>query len=122
LTDIIRPYLFERTSVDLLDKRLEDETRYSIEQQTALTEIETLDSKLMQHFHKKIQIQPTLTRKLVSFQANKPRPTYRWYKYKEAFSASLIEYLLSKYKILKSMFCNNSISKLSAPWKATEIL
>lgn len=99
MTDIIRPSLFERTSVELRDVRLKDETHYSIEQQTALTKIETLDSKLMQHFHKKIQLQPTLTRKLVSFQANKPRPTYRWYKYKEAFSASLIELLLSKYGI-----------------------
>ncbi len=40
-----------------------------------------------------------MTRQLVSFQANKPRPSYRWFKYKEAFSASLIEYLLSKYGI-----------------------
>ena len=99
MTDIIRPYLFERTSVDFLDKRLEDETRYFIEQQTALTEIETLDNKLMQHFHNKIRLQPELTRQLVSFQANKPRPVYRWYKYKEAFSASLIEIFLSKYGI-----------------------
>ncbi len=53
----------------------------------------------MQHFHSKIKLQPSLTRQLVSFQANKPRPSYRWYKYKEAFSASLIEYLLSKYGI-----------------------
>ena len=95
----MRPYLFERTSVDFLDKRLEDETRYFIEQQTALTEIETLDNKLMQHFHNKIRLQPELTRQLVSFQANKPRPVYRWYKYKEAFSASLIEIFLSKYGI-----------------------
>ena len=99
MTDIMRPYLFERTSVDFLDKRLEDETRYFIEQQTALTEIETLDNKLMQHFHNKIRLQPELTRQLVSFQANKPRPVYRWYKYKEAFSASLIEIFLSKYGI-----------------------
>ncbi|HBR21046.1 MAG TPA: DNA modification methylase [Nitrospiraceae bacterium] len=70
-----------------------------MEQQTALTEIETLDNKLMQRFHNKIKLQPELTRQLVSFQANKPRPTYRWYKYKEAFSASLIELLLSKYGI-----------------------
>ena len=99
MTDIMRPYLFERTAVALLDKKPEEETLYSIEQQTALTEIETLDNKLMQRFHNKIKLQPELTRQLVSFQANKPRPTYRWYKYKEAFSASLIELLLSKYGI-----------------------
>lgn len=99
MTDIIRPYLFDRISVDLLDKKPEEETLYSIVQQIALDKIETLDSKLMRHFHNKIKLQPELTRQLVSFQANKPRPTYRWYKYKEAFSASLIELLLSKYGI-----------------------
>ena len=77
----------------------ENQTDISIEQRTALTEIESLDHKLLQHFHSKIKLQPSLTRQLVSFQANKPRPSYRWYKYKEAFSASLIEYLLSQYGI-----------------------
>jgi len=99
VTNITSPYLFERTAVDFLNVKTEEETHYSIEQQTALTEIETLDNKLMQRFHNKIKLQPELTRQLVSFQANKPRPTYRWYKYKEAFSASLIELLLSKYGI-----------------------
>jgi hypothetical protein len=55
LTDIIRTYLFERTSGDLLDKKLEDETHHSIEQQTALTGIEGFDSKLEKHFHNKIK-------------------------------------------------------------------
>ena len=42
-----------------------------------------------------------MTRKLVSFQANKARTYYRWYKYKEAFSADLVEYLFRKYKVVK---------------------
>ena len=72
---------------------------YSADQLTALNEIDILDSRLMEHFHNKIKLQPALTRQLVSFQANKLRPSYRWYKYKEAFSASLIETLLSQYGI-----------------------
>jgi DNA modification methylase len=36
---------------------------------------------------------------LVSFQGNKTRPIYRWYKYKEAFSATLVEFLLQRYGI-----------------------
>jgi len=92
-------FSFEESSVDFLDIKLENQACYSVEQQTALTEIDTLDSKLMQHFHNKIKVQPALTRQLVGFQANKPMSTYRWYKYKEAFSASLIEILLSKYGI-----------------------
>lgn len=85
--------------VDPLDIFPEDNVHSSIEQQTALAGIDAFDKELSLHFNKKIKLQPALTRQLVSFQANKPRPSYRWYKYKEAFSASLIETLLSKYEI-----------------------
>lgn len=64
-----------------------------------LAEINQLDQSLQEHFSGKLIVQPILTRPLVSFQANKNRPAYRWYKYKEAFSASLVEYFLEKYKI-----------------------
>lgn len=64
-----------------------------------LEKIARLDRELMQHFAKKLVIQNSLTRSLVSFQANKNKPVHRWYKYKEAFSAPLIEYLFQKYKI-----------------------
>jgi len=69
------------------------------EQYPGLTEIERLDKRLLQQFDGKVVVQPSLTRPLVSFQANKTRPVYRWYKYKEAFSASLIEHLFDEYKI-----------------------
>ncbi|GEM_PF-2705476 len=64
-----------------------------------LNEIERLDAELLEHFKGKMVVQSLLTRPLVSFQANKNRPIYRWYKYKEAFSASLVEYLIHKYGI-----------------------
>lgn len=67
---------------------------------TGLTDINQLDQSLQTHFQGKLMVQPVLTRPLVSFQANKTRPVYRWYKYKEAFSASLVEYFLEKYKIV----------------------
>ena len=38
---------------------------------------------------------PKLTRTLVSFQANKNTPYYRWFKYKEGFSAQMVHYLLN---------------------------
>src|SRR5438132_12702137 len=41
------------------------------------------------------QINPDLDRKLVSFQANYAVPFYSWFKYKEAFSAELVHYLLA---------------------------
>jgi len=68
-------------------------------QNNALREIDNLDKQLQHHFQTKFLVQPALTRLLVSFQANKTRPIYRWYKYKEAFSASLVELLLQKYGI-----------------------
>ncbi len=69
------------------------------DQMQTLSEIDYIDFKLSQHFQDKFIVQPSLTRQLVSFQANKTMASYRWYKYKEAFSAPLVEYLLSRYGI-----------------------
>jgi hypothetical protein len=69
------------------------------EQLKELSKIDALDFKLSQHFNDKFIVQPALIRQLVSFQANKTMASYRWYKYKEAFSAPLVEYLLSRYGI-----------------------
>ncbi|MCI0348112.1 MAG: site-specific DNA-methyltransferase [Acidobacteriales bacterium] len=65
----------------------------------SLAHIAALDGRLEAKFRDRLKIQPQLTRQLVSFQANKERAGYRWYKYKEAFSASLVEYFLHKYEI-----------------------
>ena len=46
-----------------------------------------------------LRLDPSLSRALVSFQANKSRPVYRWFKYKEGFSADLIETLLTRHGI-----------------------
>lgn len=72
--------------------------RNSIEQHS-LGEIERLDSELEGSFKDKIVVKPSLTRPLVSFQANKTRSGYRWYKYKEGFSAALVEHLLANYGV-----------------------
>lgn len=71
----------------------------SDQENNGLGAIENLDRQMYQYFQNKFVVQPSLTRLLVSFQANKTRPTYRWYKYKEAFSASLVEFLTHKYEI-----------------------
>jgi DNA modification methylase len=65
----------------------------------SLDDIDRLDQDLKQYFRSKFLVQPSLTRSLVSFQANKTRPVYRWYKYKEAFSAALVENLFQKYRV-----------------------
>lgn len=66
---------------------------------TQIEKIRELDLSLFKHYQKQIFIDQNLNRKLVSFQANKDVKYYRWYKYKEAFSASLVEYLFEQYNI-----------------------
>jgi len=111
----------DRTLIDTLVITPENNTHNSIEQQTALAGINSLNKELSQHFNKKIKLQPTLTRQLVSFQANKPRPSYRWYKYKEAFSASLIENLLSKYGITSGKILDPFAGSGTALFAASDI-
>jgi DNA modification methylase len=64
-----------------------------------LAHIERLNLQAETRWADKLCVDSSLTRALVSFQANKGRAVYRWFKYKEAFSAGLIEHLLSKYRI-----------------------
>ncbi len=49
--------------------------------------------RLHRRFAARLEVNPLLTRQLVSFQASKSAPFYRWLKYKEAFSPDLVEYL-----------------------------
>jgi DNA modification methylase len=69
----------------------------------ALGHIEKLNLEAETRWADKLCVDNTLTRALVSFQANKGRAVYRWFKYKEAFSAGLIEHLLGKYRISKGI-------------------
>jgi DNA modification methylase len=75
----------------------------ALKQNIDLSEVERLDQDLYHYFQDKFRLDVSLSRSLVSFQANKTREVYRWYKFKEAFSASLVEYLLEKYKIVNGV-------------------
>ncbi|MFO0795175.1 MAG: DNA methyltransferase, partial [Candidatus Brocadiaceae bacterium] len=75
----------------------------AFKQNTALSEVERLDQDLYHHFKDKFHTDLSLSRSIVSFQANKTREVYRWYKFKEAFSASLVEYLIEKYTIVNGV-------------------
>lgn len=68
-----------------------------------LKNICSLDEKLLTYFQHIIKTDANLTRQLVSFQANKKLAAYRWYKYKEAFSAALVQHFLSEYDIPKGV-------------------
>lgn len=53
---------------------------------------------LYRAFADKLSLNPDLDRSLVSFQANKSTPFYRWFKYKEAFSSEFVRYILRNFK------------------------
>ncbi len=74
-----------------------------LRQKATLNAVEHLDQGLYHYFKDTFHLDPSLSRSIVSFQANKTREIYRWYKFKEAFSASLVEYLLEKYKIVNGV-------------------
>ena len=83
----------------MLSKRLREPK--DIRDDIFLGQIAELDKSLTEYFLNTLVVDNALTRKLVSFQANKARTYYRWYKYKEAFSADLVEYLFRKYRVAK---------------------
>lgn len=53
--------------------------------------------RLYDRLKDKLEVAYNLSRKVVSFQANKEEPFYRWFKYKEGFSSSLVKYFLEEY-------------------------
>jgi len=61
-----------------------------------LETIAQLDLSLKNKYESRMRVDPILNRKVVSFQANKDVPFYRWYKYKEGFSAYLVEYYIRR--------------------------
>lgn len=65
-------------------------------QTEALDLIRAQNVSLEARFADRISVNSFLSRRLVSFQANKDRPVYRWFKYKEGFSSTLVHYLLDR--------------------------
>jgi DNA modification methylase len=61
-----------------------------------INKIAQLDYALEKTYKPLMRVDHILSRKTVSFQANKTVPFYRWYKYKEGFSAHLVEYYIRR--------------------------
>lgn len=60
---------------------------------------DTARKELFEKYRDKIEVNSALDRSLVSYQSNRNRPYYRWFKYKEGFSAALVEYVLERLRI-----------------------
>jgi DNA modification methylase len=54
---------------------------------------------LEQKYEKKIEVNPRLNRKLVSFQANKKVPFYGWFSFKEGFSSQMVKQFINDYPL-----------------------
>ncbi|MHC4775334.1 MAG: DNA methyltransferase [Planctomycetota bacterium] len=54
-------------------------------------------AKLLERYGSRIETNPGLGRMLVSFQANRNARFFRWFKYKEAFSAALARDVIGRY-------------------------
>lgn len=63
--------------------------------------VSNIEDDLFLKYKDVIQEDPSLSRRIVSFQANKNEPGYRWYKFKEAFSSQLVNSLLERFNIQK---------------------
>jgi DNA modification methylase len=62
------------------------------------TDIEIIArEKLFERLSNKLETAYQFNRQIVSFQANKKEPIYRWFKYKEGFSTALVKYFLKEY-------------------------
>jgi DNA modification methylase len=76
-----------------------DSRRQNVDSSEAIPALDTIlerNAALELLYTGKLHIDEKLNRSLVSFQANKRRAFYRWFKYKEAFSAGLVEHLLDR--------------------------
>ena len=60
-----------------------------------LEAIQIGNTELERRFADKLSVNTRLSWQLVSFQANKNKPAYRWFKYKEGFSEALVHYLIN---------------------------
>jgi len=54
--------------------------------------------RLYEKYARRISVNLDLDRRLVSFQANKKEPFYRWLKFKEAFSSHLVHYCVDRFR------------------------
>lgn len=66
-----------------------------------LAQIHELEGELMERFGGQMRTLPHLTRKLVSDQDNRGRPRSRWFRFKEAFSTTLVDRLLADFNVTR---------------------
>ncbi len=82
---------------------------------------------LAEKYKNKIVANPHLNRQLVSFQANKHLPFFRWFKFKEGFSSPLVKYLIDqgphhRRDVLLDPFAGSGAALFSAKEKGLNVI
>ena len=81
----------------------QDNTKYMVENFSADNFCEDIKRKELEaHYFNYVEITDEFNRQTVSFQKNKRNVVHRWLKYKEGFSAELVETLLKKMELNES--------------------
>ena len=70
----------DRGRIESMSKAIFDKAESVIDDNIFIDEIAGLDAALEKAYQPYMRIDHTLNRKIVSFQANKSVPFYRWYK------------------------------------------
>ncbi|MBI4567148.1 MAG: site-specific DNA-methyltransferase [Planctomycetes bacterium] len=63
----------------------------------SLHNVEEMTREAEHRWGDRLSVDDRMSRALVSFQANRGQPQYRWFKYKEAFSVELVEFVFEQY-------------------------
>ena len=85
-----------RADLEGATKKAEDEVDFVARLILAVGADRTERNSLHAHYAGRLCTNADLTRALVSFQANKSAPFYRWLKYREGFSTDLVIHLLER--------------------------
>jgi len=96
VTNSLKNGVIIRKDMTSVKKTTLNSPKLPIEDTAFLDQIAQLNFNLEKKYQPYMYIDHTLNRKIVSFQANKTLPFYRWYKYKEGFSAYLVEHYIRK--------------------------
>ena len=69
----------------------------TLELEYSKNQFEKYSDELSEKYESKLRINPKIKRSIISFQANKTEPFYRWFKYKEGFSTSFVKNVLDQF-------------------------
>jgi len=81
-----------------IEQLLQEPTVFQQPRGTANKPNNTRRDELFNKYADRLFVNYSLSRSLVSFQANKTTPFYRWFKYREGFSHELVRYFLNQIK------------------------